>query len=223
MAEAKKIKVRKKEWYAIVAKDVLNGAMLGESFVADQNELINKPIKVNLMQITNESRHQNTNIKFIIKSVENKNGIADIIGYELSNSTIRRFVRKEKKKIDLSFLCITSDGVAIRIKPIMVIKKNAKGSTQTVLRKQAISYLTKTIQKTDFKTFVNDLIFGKLQDGLRKHLSKFYPMKIMEIRHMSIITRADVQVPIIEEAQPAEIKETEDSKAETEIKAEEGN
>ncbi len=199
MAEAKKIKIKKKEWYTIRANDALNGAVLGESFVSDMQELIGKTIKVNLMQISNESRHQNVNVKFIVKSIVDKTALADIIGYEISPSTIKRFVRKEKKKLDLSFPCITSDGVTIRIKPIMVIKKNAKGSTQTQMRKHAVSYLTKTVQKLDFKNFFSDLVAGRIQDGLRKYVAKIYPAKILDIRQMFIVSRGTPVPQIVEE------------------------
>ena len=57
-------KIKKKNWYQIVAPKIFNGAMLGETIVYDQNAMVGKTVTQNLMNLTNDSKRQNVNIKF---------------------------------------------------------------------------------------------------------------------------------------------------------------
>ena len=201
MAEQKKTKVRKKEWFPVVAREVLKNAFLGETFLGSPSEMVGRHITVNLMQITNESKNQNVNMSFLIAGTEGGKGIADPVGYEIMPSSIRRLVRKEKKKVDVSFICETADKVKIRIKPIFIIKKTTKGSTETAIRKYTRDFLTKAVQKLDYNSLILDMINYKLQDALRNHLKKVYPLKTCEIRQMYVVT-ASVSSPQQQQEEP---------------------
>ena len=222
MAEQKKTKIKKKEWQLITAGSIFNNAVLGETYLSNPSEMIGRYITVNLMQITNDSKSQNINLRFFIKGLDNNRGIADVIGYEVMPSSIRRLVRKEKKKVDLSFVCNTADNVCIRIKPIMIIKKNTKGSTETALIKLTHDFLIKTVSKLKYNELVLDMIGYKLQDTVKSNLRKIYPLKQFEIRQMYIIK--DMPANIVQENQPAQPVREEPQKAEeAEIKEETAN
>lgn len=184
MPDIKKTIVKKKYWYIITANDALKNAVLGESFLSDPAQLKGKHITVNLVQVTNDSKNQSVNLKFLINAVENNRGIADPIGYEIMPSSIRRLIRKEKKKLSLSFICETADKVKIIIKPLTIIKKTTKGSIEKALRKQTQEFLTKSIQKMRYNDLILNMINYKLQESLKNHLKKIYPLKVYEIRQM---------------------------------------
>ena len=219
MAEQKKTKIKKKEWCLITADKLFNNVILGESYLSSPSEMIGRYITVNLMQITNDSKSQNINLKFFISRIDNNKGIGDVIGYEIMPSNIRRLVRKEKKKVELSFVCTTSDNVKVRIKPIMIIKKDTKGSTETALRKHSHDFIVKTIAKLNYSDMILDIIEYKLQDAVKSSLRKIYPLKQFDIRQMYILK--DMQSNIEQKSLPTEPISEEPQKIENpEIKAE---
>ncbi|MEK6808163.1 MAG: hypothetical protein AABY14_00585 [Nanoarchaeota archaeon] len=194
MVEIKKTKIKKKEWYEIMARGDMKNAFLGEVHLSEPSKMLGRCITVNLAQITNDSKHQHASLKFIINEVKDNKGLADVIGYEIGLSNVRRLVKKEKKKVELSFVCETADKVKLRIKPLMVIKKTTKGSTETALRKQTKDFLTKSIQKMQYHGLVSDMINNKLQEDVKAHLKKVYPLKNYDIRQMIVITPANRNV-----------------------------
>lgn len=192
MTEQKKTKIKKKEWYPIITTDVLKNTFLGESYLSEPSAMAGRHITVNLMQISNDQRNQNIYLKFLISEIKDNKGIAEIIGYYMTQSYIRRLVRKEKKKLELSFDCNTADGVMIRIKPITIIKKTTMGSTERAIRKNTRDFLTKRIQKTTYNNLVHEIITYKLQDELKKTLKKIFPLKLYEIKDMYVVRNSKI-------------------------------
>lgn len=190
MVEQKKIekptKIKRKKWCQIIAPKIFRDIVLGETFIADPKLALNKTITQNLMNLIHDVRKQNINIKFIVDNVEGDNAYTSIIGYGMIPASIRRLTRRRSEKIELSFVCSTSDNKKIRIKPLILAISMTKGSVAAKLNKTVIEYLNKTISKMTFDNLVTDLINYKLQTSLKEHLKKIYPLRTCEIKSMEI-------------------------------------
>src|SRR3989344_2416023 len=186
MAEEKTIKIKKKKWYQIIGPKTFREAVLGETLVAEPQLMLNKTLKINLMNLTHDVKQQNVNIKFQIDEIRGDNAYSKIIGYEVIPATIRRLVRRGKKRMDISFSCETSDKKKVRIKPLFITTKTMKSSVSAALRKSIIDYLTQNIKKMSYDELVSNLIPRRLQYSLKDHIKKIYPLKICEIREMSV-------------------------------------
>ena len=79
-----------------------------------------------------------------------------------------------------------ADKKNIRIKPFIVTRLSTSVSVASKIRKQAHEFLTKYIASISFDNFANDLISHKMQDALRYHLKKVYPVRVCEIRSMQV-------------------------------------
>ena len=208
--EKKILKVKHKKWYQIIAPKLLRETVLGETLVNDQNELIGKTLKVNLMNLINDMKKQNINIKFKIKEVKENKALTEIVGFEIISASLKRLIRKGKKRVDISFICHTSDNKRIRVKPILLIKITTKGSTETSLRKETVSFLTQTLKKSSYEDILNGLVSHKLQSFLKSHLRKIYPLGVCEIRYLAIedLKKIEGAEEEVEEELKTEMSET---------------
>lgn len=225
MAEVKKTRIKKKRWYQIIAPKLLRNAVLGEVFVADPNMVIGKIVKANLMGLTNNVKQQNINLKFKITSIQGDKAYSELIGFELVPTSVRRLVRKGIKRIDESFVCVTSDGKKIRIKPFLLIRITTRSSTMLALRKQTKDFLTNGIKKTSYENLISSLMSHRLQSSLRDHLKKIYPLRTCEIRKIEMekekVAGAEEKAQEAKEPKAevkAEVKEESKGKKEQEAK-----
>jgi len=181
-----KVKTLKKQWYPIIAPKLFRNAVLGETLVYDPERMIGKPITQNLMNLTSDVKRQNININFEIVEVKDDKAYTNIVGYNMVQSSVKRLVRRDINKIDMSFKCSTSDKKTICIKPILITRAATSGSIAAKIRKNAQEFLTRQIGSISYDAFTNDLISHKLQSTLKAHLKKVYPLRICEIRSMHI-------------------------------------
>ena len=198
------VKLKKKQWYPIIAPKQFDHVVLGETLVADPNAMIGKTLSHSLMNLTNDSKRQNINIHFKIVEVEGNKAKTKVIAYQIIPSSVKRFVRRNSEKMDISFNCETADNVFLRVKPLVIAKADVKGSVAAKLRNNIVQFLAKTIKKMAYDEVVNELILHKLQSMMRENLNKIYPVKVCEIRYAGIEAREkpqEVKAEVMEEKQ----------------------
>jgi ribosomal protein S3AE len=217
MAEAKTEKakkLKKKKWYPIAAPKLFQDELLGEILVDEPNLIMNRVLTTNLMNLTNDMKHQNINIKFRVNKIDDNVAYTELISYEMLPSSIKRLVRRDINKLDESFVCETKDNVLVRIKPFLLTKAATKGSKLKLLRKTMISLISKEIKHLSFDEVIEDVITRKLQNNVKAYLKKIYPLKICEIRYFEITTGVK---PVPVKASPvAEEKDEPKNQGETE-------
>jgi len=222
---ASTLKVKKKRWVSIVAPKMFHNQVVGESYVVDTDTLVGRIAKVNLMTVTNDIKKQNMYITLKINEIRDANAQTAIIGYNTIPASIKRMVRRNRNKLDDSFICKTSDGVYVRIKTIMLTRSKARGSATRALVNANRLAVASYVNKIKYEVFVNDVLTNKFQRGLKMQFSKIYPLKTYDVREFltvdgkinpnSVVTAdekamKEAQEKIKEEAQEeAEIEETE--------------
>ncbi len=182
-----KAKTIKKEWYPIIAPKIFQNAVLGETYVYKPEQMIGKCVIKNLMSLTNDVKRQNINLNFEVANVQNGRAFTNITGYYMVQSSIKRLVRKNIKKIDMSFSCKTSDNKNLQVKPLLITRAATTGSVATKIRKNAQDFLVKYISSISYDNLINDLVSHKLQNFLRKETNTIYPLRVCEIRSMEIV------------------------------------
>ncbi len=193
MAQEQVVKLKKKQWYNIFAPKQFENAVIGETLVFEPKDMLGKTLTHSLMNLTNDTKRQNVNIHFKVVEIDGDKAKTSITGYEVVPSSVKRFVRRNSEKIDVSFACDTVDNVYMRVKPLIVTKNDVKGSVAAKLRHNVISLLTKAIRKMSYEEVINDMISHKLQSSMREALSKIYPLKVCEIRYIGIEDREKPQ------------------------------
>jgi len=211
MAKAKKTtrtKTVKKRWIPILAPKMFNSQVIGETHVVEPQSAIGKTVSVSLSNLIGDMKRQNIQIMFKIVSTTGEKASAEVIGYKISPSSIKRMVRRDKKKVDQSIVVETADGTHVRLKVIMVTRNATNASVLTSLRMTSEENLRKTVKKMKYGELVIDIVHHKLQAILKKQLSKVYPLQICEVRHMEIekVKKHNAEEPKKEEAVKEEKK-----------------
>ena len=183
------VKLKKKQWYQILAPKQFENVVIGDTLVTEPQAMLGKTLTHSLMNLTNDIKRQNVNIHFKIVEIDGNNGRTKIIGYEIIPYSVKRFVRRNCEKMDLSFICETSDNVFLRAKPLIITKADVKGSIAAKMRNGIVQFLIRTIKKMTYDEFINDLISHKIQSMMRENLCKVYPLKVCEIRYAGIEER----------------------------------
>lgn len=188
MAQSKlALKVVKKKWLTIRASKFFDSELLGECYVASPDLLMGRTVAANLANLTGDIRQQSVTLKFIVNSVDGESGVADVIGYETASSAIRRIVRRGSDRLDESFVCETSNGQKVRIKPMVITKTITNSAVHRSLRKALVSSVAKLVKKHTFESLINEMITSKLQMAVKTELKKIYPLKSVEITSLWLL------------------------------------
>lgn len=177
-----KKEIVKKRWFRVLAPEIFEGKVIGEALAATSQDLVGKPMNISLMLITGEPQNQNTHLKLKIIKAHEDNAMTEATGYEISKSTLRKFVRKERDKAEDSFETEIKDGKKIRIKPVMVTKAKVSNSVLTSLRNTSKKAIKEAVEKKDFDTIIKEIVSRKMQKDLEKALRKIYPLAVCEIK-----------------------------------------
>ena len=196
MAKAKKRATRgtvvKKSWYPITAPRMFNEQVIGEILIAEPSKAIGRMVPANLMNLTRDMKKQNINVMFKIINVTGSKLYTEFVGYDMQASSIKRMVRRGKKKIDYTFSAVTGDGVKIKLKAIIVTRNNTNLSTLTSLRKACRDNIRNMFAKIKCDDVIRDLISHKTQSIAKKTLGKIYPLKLLEFRSVRLGKKSKV-------------------------------
>jgi small subunit ribosomal protein S3Ae len=210
MAESKKaLKIVKKKWVSITASKFFNNELLGECYVVSSDLLMGRTVSANLANLTGDIRQQSITLKFLVTSVEGETGVADVVGYAMAASGIRRMVRRGSDRIDESFICDSSEGQKLQIKPMLITKTITNSAVHHSLRQALIGSLAKMVKRYTFNALINEVITSKLQMALKTELKKIYPLKSVEIKSLWLKSAEKaVEAPIVEAAQAPATEES---------------
>jgi len=179
--------IKKKKWVPIRAPKLFNEQIIGESFVGEVQELVGRHVTVSLMVLTGDPQKQTVNVSFKITGVVENAAVTELIGYQVLPSAAKKLMRRQRSKIDDSFIVETSDKKYIRVKPLIVTRGRTTRSVMASMRKLERAYIAKMISKMDFESFVRDVVQKKLQHGLNQLLRRLYPVGACEIRQLELI------------------------------------
>lgn len=181
-------KKRKKIWYQIQSTKTLNNVLLGETYVYNKDQIKGKSLKLNLSTVSNDMRKQNMDVSFeVISFVDNK-AIASVTGVSLTQSFLKRLVRRGRDKIEDSFLAKTKDKKTIRVKPVIITMNRSAMTIKSKIRLQARELIRNLIKTKQHEEFFGNVIHQKIQKELKETLSKIYPVKQLELRQILIVT-----------------------------------
>ena len=175
-------KVKKKVWVQIVAPKIFNEQIVGETTANSAQDTIGKVVEVNLMNLTGEAKKQSINTKLKITEIKEGKAHTKIVRYEINPSAVKRFVRRNKNRIDESLVYQTKDGQKVRIKPFILTLALTKSSVISEIRKRVKVFLYKNIAQTTYEDLFKNVIDHKIQKDLGMALSKMHPIRTVEVR-----------------------------------------
>jgi len=189
MVKAKAVqatKIKRKNWYSILAPKEQNTVVLGETFVAEPEAAVGRVIHANLKIITDNLRDQNAYLTFKINAFVGKNLQTEVSGFYLTPPSIRKIMRRNTSRIDESFVVTTKDSKNIRIKPIAVTIHKTVRSIESALRETMKNTVAREAAESTFIEFIQRLITHQLQNTVKKRLTKVYPLRAFDIKNAEL-------------------------------------
>jgi ribosomal protein S3AE len=188
MAEKQvKTKIKKKHWAQILAPKAFDNIVLGESFIGEKEELLNKNVTANLMTLTDDPRKQAYNVRFDVKEVKEGKAHTQVVGLDMTPSAVKRLIRRGRDKIDDSIVIRIGGGRLVRVKPVLVTNTKASKSAQTEIRLAVRKKLREMYAKMRFEDIVKEIIDVKTQRILKDICMKTHPVRSVDIREIIII------------------------------------
>jgi len=173
---------KKRKWYILLASKEFNSVEIGDTLSSDPSLLINRTVEVNLAFLTNDMKKQNMRVTFKVTKLEEDGAHTELVKYELITAFLKRLVKRDRSKIEDSFLAKTKDDINVRIKPIIVTKNETNGIIESKLRNEVRDFLIKAIKTVDYNELFMNIINHGLQNSLRDNIKKIYPIASSEIR-----------------------------------------
>ena len=183
-------KKKKKKWFSIFTPKNFGGAEIGESYVADAQNLIGKTIRVNLSNVA-KIRGNNLRIKFEVTQVKEEKAETEPILYQMLPSHVNRIVRKNKSKIDASLKLKTKSKEDVIIKPIIITRAKVKGGILTATKLAAVEWIEKEVAKQSFEKTLDSIIRYDLQKSLKAYLKKITPINTVEVKYFGKVTKKE--------------------------------
>lgn len=196
---------KKKRWHKILAPKLFNEMVIGETPALEPNLLVGRTLKSNMMTLTGDIKKQNIDVTFEVERVMGDTAYTEIKSFEIGPSSIRRFVRRDKTRIDDSFICMTADNKKVRIKPFMVTLSKVPNSITTNIRRRTREYFARTVKGMTYDVLCREVVNYNLQKSLKGILNKIYPVRVCDLRVLEIVKGEIKGKPLeVAAAKPAE-------------------
>ncbi len=171
----------KKRWCRLIAPALFQQRELGETPFIDAATLPGKTITANLAILTDEMRRQNTEVTFLIEKAEGDTAATSVIGLRLMPTSLRRFVRKGRSRLDEVLTAVTSDDKVVTIKVLLLTQSIVTGAIKSSIHAQLRQFLLKKITQSTYDALTEEVVSGKIHKEIRTKLKKTYPVKTSEI------------------------------------------
>jgi len=212
------IKIKKKKWVTILAPKILNERPIGESYVAEPEQLIKRVISCNLMTLTNDVKTQNITMKFLVNEIKDNKAQTKPIAYVLNQTYLKRMMRRRRNRIDESFYLKTADNKNIRIKLFLLTNSPAKSSVVKIIRKKLKEMVANIAEKNKYDDIFDGVISHKIQRELRSAMNKIFPLKACAVK---VLKEEKERIKIASEKEEVQEKEKNKKQEKPEVKKEE--
>lgn len=196
---SKASKKGRKLWLPIIAPKLFSNQLLGKSYVLNAEQLMDKPVKVNLMNLTGDMKNQNINMGFRVMGIKNNEGLAEVWSYELMPAHIKKMARRKRDKLDDSFVLETKEKLKLIVKPMLLTNTQTTNSVKRDLRKNLRNLMIRMFKSLDYEDIIRNIIIRKIQNSLKKELNLVTPIRACEIKVLERISdKAVVRYKVLE-------------------------
>jgi small subunit ribosomal protein S3Ae len=177
---------KSKEWYNIEAPAYLNRVVVGSTMAGDPGLLVGRNVETTVGELTNDMTKNNTKVILRISNVVGDIATTDLMGHELTTDYVRSIVKRQTSRIDANIEVKTKDGFVIRVKPTCFTIKRARSSQMMAIREMMVDIVKKRASETDFETFMQEAILGRLSAAIYRQAKFIYPLRRVEIRKTQV-------------------------------------
>lgn len=179
-------KLKGKDWYQIIAPKFFGDFVIGETPAITPKQLIGRVIETSLTDFTGDVSKYYLKLYFKIKRVNENRAITEFFGHDCTRDYIARIVRRRTTRIDTNDVIKLADN-KMRVKSIAISNRSVSKNIEIKIRKTIREIITKTLENMKTEEFIKEMIGGKIQQNIRKKISKVYPLRFFEFRKTEVL------------------------------------
>ena len=219
-----KDKWKSKSWYRIVAPEIFDGVVVGETVSSDPETLLGRVTEISLQDLVGDFSRTHIKVKLKINGIRGGECKTRFIGHEMTTDYIRRMTRRRRSKIEAVFTVRTKEGYKLKVKPLSITSKRINSSVKRSLRKKQHEVIKEMANESRLGEFAEKILFGELAKKLANECKTVYPLKQVEIWKSEVVSvpeQEELDVKIITEEELEEEEEEAEEETEEEEEGEE--
>ena len=168
---------RRKYRIMVRAPNVLGGMELFPILATEPEQVIGRTVEVLLADLTGDFRYQFVKVKLKIVSV--KDNVADTIysGHEYFREYERSLILRGTSYVKAIRDVTTRDNYKYRIRVGVFTTKRITSSRKKAIRRYVFKILDEWSKRTDNESFIKDMLFGNIDEEIKKVSKKVYPIR----------------------------------------------
>ncbi|MCK4455309.1 MAG: 30S ribosomal protein S3ae [Thermoplasmata archaeon] len=197
-----KDKWKSKTWYNIIAPEMFDSRILGETPADSPEKLIDRVTEVTVQDIIGDFSKMHIKLRFKVHDVRGGDAYTYFIGHDMTSDYIRRLTRRKKSRTDGTFDVVTKDDNLVRIKPMAIAERRIQSSKQSAIRKKMGDIVKSEASGKILSELVRAMIMGEMAKKIAVACRSIQPLQRVEIRKSELMRIS--KLPDIPEKAPEE-------------------
>ncbi|TLZ43731.1 MAG: 30S ribosomal protein S3ae [Methanobacteriota archaeon] len=196
-AAARKIKDKwkAKAWYNLLAPEMFNKQLLGETPTDTPDKLVGRVTEVTVQDLTGDFSKMHIKLAFRVSSVQGQDAHTQFVGHDMTSDYIRRLTRRKRTRTDLTVDVLTKDHWNVRVKPMAITDRRIQTAKQRVLRTIMAKVVSDVASKQSIGEFVKGVISGDLAKAIALGCKPIHPVSRVEVRRSEVWAMGELPPP----------------------------
>jgi small subunit ribosomal protein S3Ae len=196
-AAARKIKDKwkAKVWYNLLAPEMFNKQMLGETPTDTPDKLMGRVTEVTVQDLTGDFSKMHIKLAFRVSAVQGQDALTQFVGHDMTSDYIRRLTRRKRTRTDLTVDVVTKDGWNVRVKPMAITDRRIQTAKQRVLRTIMAKVVSDFAAKQSIGELVKGIISGDLAKAIALGCKPIHPVSRVEVRRSEVWAMGELPPP----------------------------
>lgn len=177
-----------KQWYTLIAPDILGKTSIGETIADEPEKLMGRIVETTLGKLTNDMSKHNIKLSLRVHRVGGDTAYTKFVGHQLTQEYMHSLVKRHTSTIDANISVTTKDGYTIRVKPVCFTLKRARANQVKAIRKIMENVIITKAKEMDMPQFIQEVLSGKLSASIYHDVKPIYPPRRVEIRKTEIVS-----------------------------------
>ncbi len=205
-AAARKVKDKwkAKGWYNLLAPEMFNRQVIGETPAEEPGKILGRITDVTVQDLTGDFSKMHIKLHFRVHDVRGSQAHTVFVGHDMTSDYIRRLTRRKRTRTDAVVDATTKDGWRIRLKPMAITDRRIQGSKQRAIRDIMMKVVTAAAGRSTAGDLVRTIISGELAREIAGACKPIHPMSRVEVRKSDVLASGTVEAPAGEVTAPAE-------------------
>jgi len=207
---ARKIKDRwkAKGWYNLLAPEMFNKQVLGETVADESGKIVGRITEVTVQDLTGDFSKMHIKLHFKVHHVQGQDALTQFVGHAMTSDYVRRLTRRKRTRTDGTFDVTTKDAWKVRVKPMAIADRRIQSSKQRVIRQIMERVIRGTAAANSMGDFVRAMISGELAKNIAVSCKPIQPISRVEVRQSEVLEVGAVPEPTPAPAEAAAATDT---------------